>query len=736
MTTPVGSLTLNSLQVNNVAKIGQLVTDGIFTEVLRVSSLETTTPPITAANVGIGEGHVLAAAIPGPSSSTALEFKTLKEGQNITISDTPDTIIISAASDATTGANQGTGTGKFFKDEIDNQLNFRSLQAGSANVTITTEENDVKIAIAGDATTGANQGIGSGEVFRDKTGDQLNFRTLLAGSNVTITTDTTPDTVTINSIDATTATNVGTGSGLVFQTEVGDELRFRRLLQGSNVTITTGADDVTIDATDPTTGANQGTGAGLVFRDKTGDTLNFRQILAGTNVTVTTVSDDVKIDAAGSGITGPGTSTDGAIVLWDGLTGTALRQSAVVPAIRVNYSTNDIQNGNTIELKATTNQITTGTGLNATTSNYPASAGGAVLQFPNVSTTIATTNTTQTFSNKTFSDSLVTTATSNQLITGTGGNLTTSTYPASSGAVTLTFPNVTTTIATTNTAQTLSNKTFSDSLVTTATTNQLLTGTGGNVTTSNYPASAGAVTLTFPNVTTTIATTDTVQTFSNKTISDTLVFTAASNPIRLQPGDGANTSLTLTAANPATASRIVTFPDPGADAKVIYDVQTQSLSGAKTFSSVVTASAGINFGGSTLATFVDKTAWTPALAFAGSSAGINYTSQNGTYSRIGNIVFIGFSINLQAPFTPTTGAATLTGLPITVASVNQPTGAVNGFGALTLQTNYTCVAVFPVQATTTAQLNKSSKANENYATLQDTDFTATTALRGEFFYFV
>ena len=53
----------------------------------------------------------------------------------------------------------------------------------------------------------------------------------------------------------------------------------------------------------------------------------------------------------------------------------------------------------------------------------------------------------------------------------------------------------------------------------TDTTNQIATGTGSNVTTSTYPASSGAVTLTFPSTTTTIVGTDTTNTLTNKTLT-------------------------------------------------------------------------------------------------------------------------------------------------------------------------------------------------------------------------
>ncbi len=67
--------------------------------------------------------------------------------------------------------------------------------------------------------------------------------------------------------------------------------------------------------------------------------------------------------------------------------------------------------------------------------------------------------------------------------------------------------------------------------------------------------------------------------------------------------------------------------------------------------------------GSALSTYIENTNWTPAIAFGGSSTGITYSTQSGSYTRIGNIVFITCSIVLTNKGAQT-GNATLTGLPI------------------------------------------------------------------------
>lgn len=106
--------------------------------------------------------------------------------------------------------------------------------------------------------------------------------------------------------EANTGSNVGTGGGQVYKEKVGADLRFRRLLAGSGVTIVTGVDDVTISATggagDITGGTSVGTGRN-VFKDKLGSTLRFRTLVAGTNVTITEGTNEITIAAAGGGAT-------------------------------------------------------------------------------------------------------------------------------------------------------------------------------------------------------------------------------------------------------------------------------------------------------------------------------------------------------------------------------------------------------------------------------------------------
>ena len=100
----------------------------------------------------------------------------------------------------------------------------------------------------------------------------------------------------------------------------------------------------------------------------------------------------------------------------------------------------------------------------------------------------------------------------------------------------------------------------------TGTANQIIV-TGGE----------GSITLSTPQG---IAITDS-PTFNAATL------TAATNQIVL----GSTPGIILSAPAPATATRTVTFPDPGAAAQVLYNVAAQTISGVKTFSAGVVVSA-------------------------------------------------------------------------------------------------------------------------------------------------
>lgn len=252
----------------------------------------------TASNIGVGEGTF------AQKVGVDLEFKTLVAGDNVSISSDAQTITISADAviDATTASNLGAGEGSFAQ-KVGDDLQFKSLVAGN-NVSITSDAQTITIdaSSSGEANTASNIGTGIG-AFAQKVGVDLEFKSFIAGSNISLSSDSDSITVTaINVGEINTASNIGPGQGS-FAQKVGNDLQFKTIVAGSNVSITSDSDTITISSVDNTgveNASNLGSGEGL-FSSRVGDDLRFKSLVAGTNITLTGSADSITIDASGAG---------------------------------------------------------------------------------------------------------------------------------------------------------------------------------------------------------------------------------------------------------------------------------------------------------------------------------------------------------------------------------------------------------------------------------------------------
>lgn len=205
-----------------------------------------------------------------------------------------------------------------FQREVRNALLLleRRLKTVEGDVT------DLEAApTAGEANTASNLGAGSG-VYASKVGVDLRFKSIVAGTGMTVTPGT--DDITLaatGSGEANTASNVGAGSQ-VFKAKTGVDLAFRSVVGSANVTVTQNADDITLTAAAPgetNTASNLGAGSGL-YASKSGADLRFKSLVAGTNVTLTAGANDVTIAApfTGFGEAFLGDGSDGALT-FDGV---------------------------------------------------------------------------------------------------------------------------------------------------------------------------------------------------------------------------------------------------------------------------------------------------------------------------------------------------------------------------------------------------------------------------------
>lgn len=253
----------------------------------------------TAANVGTGTGLFKV------KDGTTLQFKSLLAGDNVTITQVGDDLVIAASTgtggETNVGQNLGDGLA-LYAGKSGVNLQFYTLEAGS-NVTIELVDNSYVISAAdtGEVNTGANLGAGNG-VYAGKVGSELQFKSLVAGSNISISNDGNTITITgSNPGEVNTAANLGTGSGL-FANKTGAELRFYSIKAGTNVTISFADNSYTINATgEANTAANLGASGEGVFAGKSGTELQFKKLIAGTGITLTSDSNSITIAASGGG---------------------------------------------------------------------------------------------------------------------------------------------------------------------------------------------------------------------------------------------------------------------------------------------------------------------------------------------------------------------------------------------------------------------------------------------------
>ncbi len=105
------------------------------------------------------------------------------------------------------------------------------------------------------------------------------------------------------------------------------------------------------------------------------------------------------------------------------------------------------------------------------------------------------------------------------------------------------------------------------------------------------------------------------------------------------------------------------------------------------------------------AIYVAPTSWTPSITFGRGSTGITYGFlREGTYARVGNIIFIQGAVNLTNKGS-STGVVMITGLPFqplyehTWACRTQHLtyGGIGG-GTITLQTSTSAMGIYPVNS--------------------------------------
>lgn len=151
---------------------------------------------IDATNVGSGYG------VFKQEAGSVLEFRTLAAGAGVTITQTATDISIATSGANTSAVNIGTGVGVFTSKSGDNiQLRSFKTSTGSINLTVAAsgDGNEIEFTNTAEINTASNLGAGEG-VFAQKTDQDLEFKSLVAGDNISMSSDS--DTITINASSA------------------------------------------------------------------------------------------------------------------------------------------------------------------------------------------------------------------------------------------------------------------------------------------------------------------------------------------------------------------------------------------------------------------------------------------------------------------------------------------------------------------------------------------------------
>jgi hypothetical protein len=478
------------------------------------------------------------------------------------------------------------------------------------------------------------------------------------------TTATSGRTVTIGSSTSASslALNCGTGGITVGNSANAHATTVGSTNSTSSTTIQSGSGNLNITSTNGGLNINSGSGNLFISTDGNPTTVNIATgagnkttVLGSTNGTSTTTlqagSGGIVLSGAtayapicgGTSTTNPiqyassGINNSGYVLTSNGVASLPSFQASPSSSISLTGDTGGALTGNAFTLTAGATGLSfSGSGTTETlVGTLAASHGGTGTT---TLTGVLTGNGTGSFT--------ASPVTQYDVLVGGASNAVTSISPATTGYV-----------LTSN--GTSANPTFQAS----AAGNITVTGdTGGALSGSGFTFTGGSTGLAFGGSGTTQTLTFSGITANGGTVS--LATDATGSTVNVGTGAGSKTTTvgSTTSTSQTTiqsGSNALTLTTNGGNANIMLTPNGTGHVG--TAANVYAAGVSFDGGSNILSTYVASTSWTPVLKFGGGTTGITYTTQLGSYCRVGDIVAFSMRIVLSSKGS-STGNATITGL--------------------------------------------------------------------------